>query len=163
MREAIPVSYSVYLAGPMTNRPKFNFPLFFETEEWLVTELDWFVRSPAKKDLELISWEEMALVPGFDVGDLVAYVENSPFTMANAMEWDLPAIMASDGIVLLPEWETSTGARWERTVAEALGREVWLMRKDDADEWYVEKDEVQDRMTQYLRGFVNQGAAKSVA
>lgn len=155
--------YTVYLAGPMTSIPAFNFPLFFAGAEWLRGN-GWTVLSPAEKDLEQIPWDVMVTVPGFDVGDLVAYSANSTFDMGNAMEWDLPAIMNSDGIVMLPGWENSTGARWERTVAEALGRTVWLLTPtlfefvDGSDEsvparWHLKQDDVQLRLTPFLRGF----------
>lgn len=143
--------YTVYLAGPMTNRPGFNFPQFFDAEAHL-NGLGWDVKNPARKDLEKIPWDEMQTIPGFDTGDLPTYVANSSFTMANAMEWDLPAILNSDGIVLLPEWYTSTGARYERTVAEALDRDVWVMRPWGSS-WDVEADSHPKRITEFLRDF----------
>jgi hypothetical protein len=147
--------YTVYLAGPMSNIAGFNFPLFFDATDWLRNVLGWKVWSPAEKDLDTIPWDEMQTVPGFDTGDLKTYCENSSFTMSNAMEWDLPAIMNSDGIVLLPGWETSTGCRWERTCAEALGRKVWLLTPNTVvgDAWEINEDTCQDRLTQFLRAY----------
>lgn len=152
------LKYQVYLAGPMTNIAAFNFPLFFAAAKWLRDGNGWSVLSPAEKDLEQIPWDLMVTVPGFATGDLVAYSANSTFDMGNAMEWDLPAIMQSDGIVMLPGWESSTGARWERTVAEALGRSVWLLTPTYFEEgvptrWHLKMDDVQLRLTPYLRGF----------
>lgn len=146
--------YSVYLAGPMTNIPAFNFPKFFEGEDYLltcthVTE----VKNPARKDLETIPLEEMKLIPGYGTGDLPTYVANSSFTMANAMEWDLPAILKSNGIVLLDGWEKSTGARYERLVAEALDRDIWLLHGDTEHGWELEADEAKTALTTFLRGF----------
>lgn len=139
--------YSVYLAGPMTNRPQFNFPLFFDAAK-VLRELGWKVLSPAEKDLEQIPWERMVTIPGFDTGNLQEYMKNCEFTMENAMEWDLPAIQRANGIVLLPEWETSTGARYERVVAEALGRDIWLYNNG-----LPIKDQFPTRMTDYLKWF----------
>lgn len=148
------MTYSVYLAGPMTNIPAFNFPSFFAVTEWLRNTVGWEVKSPAEKDLERIPWDEMQTVPGFDTGDLVAYCANSTFTMGNAMEWDLPAIMASDGIVLMAGWERSTGARWERIVAEALDRDIWLLTAGHEGEPYrLTLDTDPRRLTTFLRGF----------
>lgn len=153
------MSYSVYLAGPMTNIPGFNFPLFFSATAWL-RDRDWEVKSPAEKDLERIPWDQMQDVPGFDTGDLVAYCAHSTFTMSNAMEWDLPAIMNSNGIVLLPGWEKSTGARWERIVAEALARDIWLLDPPTASQkkWFLRKDQNPNRLTEYLRDFATVSA-----
>lgn len=157
--------YKAYLAGPMTNIPAFNFPLFFAATRWLREDNGWDVLSPAEKDLDLIPWDEMQSVPGFVEGDLSQYVANSKFTMGNAMEWDLPAIMNSNGIVMLPGWEKSTGARWERTVAEALERTVWLLTpvydvgNDTPVKWILTVDDVQQRITPFLREFPDSIAA----
>lgn len=151
------MAYTVYLAGPMTNRPGFNFPLFFAAAKQLREQFNYDVLSPAEKDLERIPWDEMQRIPGFDEGDLVEYTKHCTFTMANAMEWDLPAIQKSNGIVLLPEWETSTGARWERTVAEALDRDILLMKPvpvaGQDPVWLLSPDDKPKRLTEYLRGF----------
>lgn len=148
-------SYAIYLAGPMTNIPEFNFPLFFSGAKYLRDDWGWTVLSPAEKDLECIPEHEMKLIPGYDTGDLPLYVANSSFTMANAMEWDLPAIMAADGIVLLDGWENSTGARWERIVAEALGRDIWLMHGPASNGLlYPPVRELETTLlTDFLRGF----------
>lgn len=157
-------SYAVYLAGPMSNLPAFNFPQFFDAAAALREELGWTVLSPAEKDLERIPLAEMELVPGYDTGDLPLYVANSSFTMANAMEWDLPAIMAANGIVLLDGWETSTGARWERIVAEALGRDIWLLKQHQGTaEWTVVQDREPTQLSDYLRGFPTRGERIVVA
>ena len=151
--------YTVYLAGPMTHRPAFNFPLFFEATKVLREQFGYTVLSPAEKDLETIpEW----LFLNNEKGDLAQLVEESaangtPFTMRNAMEWDLPAILKSDGIVLLPEWESSTGARYERVVAEALDRDIKLLRrveiKNQDPIWLLNFDDKPKRMTEYLSFF----------
>lgn len=146
--------YPVYLANAMTNIPAFNFPWFFEADDWLVANTHVsHVFNPARKDLETIPLEEMKLIPGYDTGDLPTYIANSSFTMANAMEWDLPAIRASKGIVLGDGWPISTGARYERLVAEALGREVWLLHGTSPADFKLELDSEPEQLTAYLRGF----------
>lgn len=153
------MAYTVYLAGPMTNRPGFNFPLFFDAARALREQFNYEVLSPAEKDLETIP-ESLFLQN--TTGDLPRLVSESaangtPFTLKNAMEWDLPAIQKSNGIVLLPGWETSTGARWERTVAEALDRDILLMKRVSVPEqepvWLLNPDDQQKRLTEFLRGF----------
>lgn len=146
-------SYAVYLAGPMTNIPEFNFPLFASAAEYLRSVPGWTVLSPAEKDLERIPEAAMKLVPGYDTGDLPLYCANSSFTMGNAMEWDLPAIMAAGGIVLLDGWETSTGCRWERTVAEALDRDIWLLHTARNGLYPPVRDQEPKQLTEFLRTF----------
>lgn len=146
--------YGVYLANAMTNIPAFNFPWFFEAEDWLLANTKiTAVANPARKDLESIPLEEMQVIPGYDTGDLPTYVANSSFTMANAMEWDLPAIMAANGIVLGDRWATSTGARYERTVAEALDRDIWLLHGTGTEDDPFSLEEETDKLvvTTFLR------------
>jgi hypothetical protein len=146
-------AYKVYLANRMSNVPEFNFPWFADAAKFLRETFGWEVANPAEKDLEDIPFEVMSKTPGYDEGDLELYCANSTFTMSNAMAWDLPAILSGDGIVLGPEWHLSTGARWERIVAEALGREVWLLSGSGLSNFYLSKDPIQDRLTQYLKGY----------
>lgn len=142
--------YLVYLANKMTGIPAFNFPWFFDAEDYLVNDMGWSVLSPARKDLEQIPWDVMQTIKGFDTGDLRAYVENSTFTMANAMEWDLPAIVRANGIVLGEAWVDSTGSRWERVCAEALDRDIWILHGEGPDDFRLERDTAPKQMTEYL-------------
>ena len=48
------------------------------------------------------------------------------FDIANAMHWDISAILRSDAMVLLPGWETSKGVGIELTVARAVNVPVLL-------------------------------------
>lgn len=145
--------YTIYLAGPMTNIAKFNFPAFHDATDYLRSN-GWRVLSPAEKDLDQIPLERMVTIPGYAEGDIVKYCANCEFTMANVMEWDLPAIMQSDGIVLLEGWEKSTGARYERMVAEALARDIWLMTGINEHSGYtLTRDPDPTRLTTFLRGF----------
>jgi Domain of unknown function (DUF4406) len=146
--------YGVYLGNAMTNIPAFNFPWFFEAEAWLLANTHiTAVANPARKDLEKIPLEEMQTIPGYDTGDLPTYVANSSFTMANAMEWDLPAILRAHGIVLGDGWPTSTGARYERLVAEALGRDIWLLHGTSDADFELERDPAPLRLTNYLKRY----------
>lgn len=90
----------VYISGPMTGYPEFNFPAFAEaTAHW---------RSC-----------------GFDV---VSPAEINPDTdgeWADYLRADLRALLSCDVIAMLPGWEASRGANLELHVARALGMEVW--------------------------------------
>jgi hypothetical protein len=146
--------YGIYLANAMTNIPAFNFPWFFEAEDWLLANTKiTAVANPARKDLESIPVEEMQSIPGYDTGDLPTYVANSSFTMANAMEWDLPAILGASGIVLGDRWASSTGARYERVVAEALDRDIWLLHGTSVDDFELVEETDKLLLTAHLRTY----------
>jgi Domain of unknown function (DUF4406)/Domain of unknown function (DUF6378) len=98
---------TVYLAGPMTGVPQFNFPAFFDAEHRL-REMGWEVVNPAQMDYDL----------GFDPDT------DKPQTNETYMRRDLPFLAACDAIALLPEWWTSKGAKDELAVARMCGLEV---------------------------------------
>lgn len=90
---------SVYIAGPMTSIPKFNFPAF----------------QAAAEDLRAM-------------GLGVRYTaKGNPPTPAKALPWDhylrdaLRVMLDADAVVVLPGWRESKGARLEVHVALELG------------------------------------------
>lgn len=95
----------LYLAGPMTGVPLFNFPLFDECAARLRAK-GFEVVNPAEEDRRL---------DGFDpVAD-----HAKPFV--HYMRRDLPLVMACDGVAVLPGWQRSKGARLEVHVALECG------------------------------------------
>lgn len=86
----------VYIAGPMSGWPRFNFPAFHDAEEHLRL-LGYDVFNPAHN----------GACPG------------QPWEYY--MRLDLHMVANADAVCLLPEWEASRGARLEVTVAHALG------------------------------------------
>ena len=102
---------TVYLAGPMRGIDQFNFPAFDVAAAHRRAE-GWTVLSPADRDREHGFDETLNSLDGFD--------------LEAAMSHDLRWIIDADGIVLLPGWKNSTGARIERLVAETCGKKVWL-------------------------------------
>lgn len=107
----------IYVAGPMRKRPLYNFPAFDQAAKEL-RAAGWTVFSPAEHDRDL----------GFDE-TRPEYAEdgwNDPgilgqFNMRTAFAWDMARIAESDAIYFLEGWETSSGARVERTIGEFLG------------------------------------------
>lgn len=100
-----------YVAGPMRDYDCFNFPMFDQCAADL-RQWDLAVISPAEHDREI----------GFDE------TKNSleGFNLAESLMWDLEQIaLHSDGIVLLPGWERSTGVAAELALARALGKTVY--------------------------------------
>lgn len=95
---------TVYVAGPMTGLPQFNYPAFRTAAEQL-------------RDA------------GYDVRNPVDCEDHNP-TPGTPQAWDwymrhaLRMVLDSHGIALLPGWENSRGATLERNVALALGMDV---------------------------------------
>lgn len=108
----------IYLAGPMTGLPEFNFPAFNEADA-LLTAAGWVVFNPAKKDQE----------SGLSVEGLEGTVEEldaAGFDFAEAADWDLGTLVHRvEAIAMLPGWRKSKGARAEYAVARWLGLKVY--------------------------------------
>lgn len=101
----------LYICGPMTGYPDLNHPAFYKAETHLMSMM-YDVVNPARMD------EELGLDPHKGVME--------PEFLKNAVKRDLEAVMTCDGIVLLPEWENSKGARAELAVAQWLGKPAYL-------------------------------------
>ena len=103
---------SIYIAGPMTGYPEFNFPAFFAAQAQFEAE-GWTVWNPAAKDSE----SAVEADSSFASGDAKALVANG-WDWQDAFEWDCIKVLRSDAIYLIPGWEKSTGARAEWAVAQ---------------------------------------------
>ena len=103
----------IYLAGPMTGFPNYNFPAFFDAEEKL-KEQGYEVINPARLDSEA----------GYDPTH-PDFVMDEAF-LVGAAKRDLMGVIDTDAIALLPEWEGSKGANAELAVARWLGKKVYL-------------------------------------
>lgn len=149
-----------YVSGGMTGFPRFNFHIFDEVRDVLVAE-GRAVISPADHDRAVLAKagvEDIDSVPGFAEGNVEWYAASFDGMSTDALlGWDFKAIIDDcDRIVMLPGWESSTGARYERLVAEATGKEVILaVRRDKADgtdeTWVFEPDEEAKRVSDHLR------------
>jgi hypothetical protein len=89
----------IYLAGPMTGLPDFNYPAFIATAQRM-RRAGFYVVTPAENGLPA----------------------SAPW--AAHMRRDLHAMMDCQGVAVLPGWEASRGAQLEVTVAKALGMPV---------------------------------------
>lgn len=87
----------VYISGPMTGLPEFNYPAFFTAAERLVAE-GFEVINPARPGEGHWGWQEF-------------------------MRRALVDLSEADAIHLLDGWEKSRGAVLEAHIAEALGYE----------------------------------------
>lgn len=103
----------VYLCGPMSGIPEFNFPAFHAATKQL-RDKGFKVFNPAERDLE----------DGFNPKT------DKANTFLHYMKYDLPAVMDSDAVVVLPGWENSKGAKLETHVARECG--IILYTLEDA-------------------------------
>jgi hypothetical protein len=100
----------VYLAGPMSNIPQFNFPAFTAAAKEL-----------RKQGLDVVSPAEMDAALGIDKYALASADGNPkdvPVTWGDLLSRDVKLIADGgiQGIVFLPNWDKSRGARLEATV-----------------------------------------------
>lgn len=86
----------VYIAGPMTGLPEFNFPEFFRAQAYLE-------------------------VRGFDVLNPARRPAVDGESWASCLRKALRDVLDADAVALLPGWETSRGAVLEVNVAASLG------------------------------------------
>lgn len=107
----------IYIAGPMTHIPQFNFPAF-DRAGALLREAGWDVVSPAELDDDV---DRAAALASPD-GDILSYGNGVKKTWGEFLARDV-RLLADDGIeaiAVLPGWETSRGARLETFVGSAM-------------------------------------------
>lgn len=90
----------VYISGPMTGLPEYNYPAFIKAKKML-EEKGYVVLSPHEAP-KSESWE------GY-------------------MRHDLKLVCDSHVICMLPGWKKSRGALLEKLVADNLGLDVWFL------------------------------------
>ena len=101
------MSRRIYLSGPMTGVPEFNFP-FFNSEAARIRALGYDVVNPAEINLDVkTSWHE-------------------------CMRQDIAALVTCDAIALLDGWQGSSGAHLEMHIAHRVGIEILMAREINA-------------------------------
>lgn len=117
-----------YLAGPMTNIPQFNFPLFREATAALRAQ-GFDITSPAEQDTPAVQTAAFAspdgkLDPTGKIGDE---------TWGEILAKDVKLI-ANDifGIIYLPNWADSRGSLLETAVALLCGRAFRVHEEGEA-------------------------------
>ena len=117
-----------YLAGPMTGIPQFNFPLFFAVTEKL-RGLGYEIISPAELDDEEDEGAAMSSPDGA-VGSGTGSTVNK--TWGDFLMRDVKLIADTcKGIIFLPGWQQSRGARLEAFVAILCGHEFFECKFDE--------------------------------
>ncbi len=113
----------LYLAGPMTGSPSFNFPLFYKvTAELRAQGIE--IISPAELDQQLgIADAAMASKDGA----LDAQGKAAGHTWGDLLARDVKIVADEvDGIVFLPNWQLSKGAKLEAFVALLAKKGIFL-------------------------------------
>lgn len=111
----------VYIAGPMTGIPSFNYPAFDAAAERLRAQ-GYEVVSPAEMD----DPEVRAAAMANPNGDLATFDADTGKTWGDLLARDVKLVADEvDGIAVLPGWERSRGARLETFVAKLCGKPVF--------------------------------------
>ena len=126
----------IYLAGPMTGYPLYNYPAFHAAAAQLRAQ-GHVVLNPAELDLD----------EGFDPSRTL---EDQGFDWAEVMERDLQALVTTQAIALLPGAQGSTGAMAEYEVARALGLRLFAVIVNPMTGDYVLAEGTPDTMDEYL-------------
>lgn len=109
----------IYLAGPMSGYPEFNFPTFHAAAALLRAD-GHEVFSPAENDIAKIG----DFSKNNPTGDVKA-ANAAGFSLRHALADDTKFIcLEAEGIAMLPGWEKSLGARAEHALAVALGHKI---------------------------------------
>ena len=115
----------IYVAGPMSGIPQFNYPAFDAMAAYL-RERGYDVQSPAEMDSE----ETRAAAMASPDGSFQSGTTNGE-TWGDFLARDVKLVADSvDSICLLPGWENSRGARLEVFVALTVQKPVSILIGD---------------------------------
>ena len=121
----------IYVAGPMTNVPQFNVPLFEHVTDVLRAD-GWDVVNPIELDPKEV-YEAMLNSPDGDLPSLVEATRHIPgadVEFFDAMARDLRVIDTCTHLCMLPGWEHSRGARLEHFFATSEGKQIFEYRQE---------------------------------
>jgi hypothetical protein len=105
-----------YLAGPMRGHKEYNFPRFTAACVRL-----------RRAGLNIISPHEMDLDAGFNPKTNLADLDAA--ALRTMLERDMVAVLHSEGIIVLPGWYDSRGARAEVSLAFAANIPVYTIEQ----------------------------------
>jgi|SRR5882762_9974746 len=112
----------IYLAGPMSNIPHFNFPAF-NAATLRLRSAGHEVFNPAECDINRHGGIDIGAENPTGCAALAA--EKHGFSLRDALADDTAYICKeADAIAMLPGWENSKGARAEHALAFALGHHI---------------------------------------
>lgn len=102
----------IYIAGPMSGYPNFNFDAFYMAAHNF-SFLGYEVFNPADKEGETLS--EASKESGCHIK-----AREDGFDFRKVYAWDVNKVVEADAIYMLKGWEASAGARGEHAVAVAM-------------------------------------------
>lgn len=101
----------VYLAGPMSGYPEHNFPAFDEVAGEM-----------RALGHEVISPAELSRQIGV-IGEADGTIAADRYAIC--MRQDIEALLKVEGIICLPGWQKSKGAKFEVHLGQLLGLKIW--------------------------------------
>ncbi len=105
---------TVYVSGPMTGKPDYNFNAFHVVTDGL-REQGFLVVSPAELDEQEKGGVPDPPASGEDYGpEYISYLSR-----------DVEHVVGVDGLVMLPGWQESRGARFEAMIAVGLDKPIF--------------------------------------
>jgi hypothetical protein len=134
----------IYLAGPMSGKPQFNFPAFDEAEQDLHT-MGIICVSPARLASREERLKSLSSPDGLPDAFGLDYNEDWKLWLSR----DLRIVMEVQAIVCLPGWQYSKGARLETYVGSQLGKQLYSypdLNRIDRNDFLIEVDP-----TEYVR------------
>lgn len=124
---------TLYIAGPMTGIPQFNIPAFDNAAAHL-RAAGYTIISPA----ELDSIEMRAFALASPDGRMPADGKIAGESWADVLARDVKVISDQvDGLVFLPGWDKSRGARLEAFVALLTGKQIFANYVGNIDSEHV--------------------------
>jgi hypothetical protein len=120
----------IYIAGPMTGYPNFNFDNFNRVAA-LFEARGWQVLNPANKGPE---WNAVLDEEAVKTGDGKLAIEKG-FDFRRDYTWDVSKVIEADAIYMMKGWQFSPGAVGEHAVAVAMKRhfpEYQIIYEDSA-------------------------------
>lgn len=144
------MSRTLYIAGPMSNIPQYNFPLF-EAVTVALREDGLTIVSPHECDSEatrVAAWASLdgKFNPNVESESWGTCLARDVRMLADGLEYDtgemqgvaeghpVMAVRIIDGIAFLPNWDRSKGARLEAFVGLLTGKEFFVVRVDHRGE-----------------------------
>lgn len=123
---------TLYLAGPMSGYPQFNYPEFHRIAKEL-REAGYKIISPAEEDSPEMQVEAMKSGDGLVDGKMPIDNPDKTITGENwgqVLARDIRLIFDKcDGVVAMPTWGKSRGARLEVFVANITGRGIYVYQE----------------------------------
>lgn len=141
-----------YLAGPMSGRPMFNFPMF-EAVAAMLRKQGFQIVSP--NELDAVNTTDYELARDSVDGSLGTTEQ----TWGDFLARDVKIVADQvDGVICLPGWEQSRGARLEAFVATCQGKPVFQYDAEEHGVYRVSAKYVGHVLRDYIEQHYEQDA-----